>query len=102
MKRLMQVTMAMLLTALVSVPALAQPADAVRAEDAVVDALVARPVGVVATVLGSALFVVSLPFSALGGNVDDAAQALVVGPAKETFTRCLGCRPPRQNIRRPR
>jgi len=102
MKRMMQVTVALLLTALVSVPAQAQPAEGVRTEDAVVDALVARPVGLVATLLGSAVFVVSLPFSALGGNVDDAAQALVVGPAKETFTRCLGCRPPQPAASRTR
>lgn len=55
------------------------------------DLLVARPFGVVWTVAGSALFVVSLPFTALGGNVKQAADTLVIGPAKETFVRCLGC-----------
>ncbi len=57
----------------------------------VADLVVARPLGVVATVVGSAVFVVSLPFSALGGNVDEAADKLVISPAKETFVRCLGC-----------
>ena len=55
------------------------------------DLLVARPFGVVWTIAGSALFVVSLPFTALGGNVKQAADTLVIGPAKETFVRCLGC-----------
>jgi hypothetical protein len=55
------------------------------------DLLVARPLGVVWTVAGSAIFVVSLPFTALGGNVKQAADVLVIGPAKETFVRCLGC-----------
>ena len=55
------------------------------------DILVARPFGMVLTLVGSALFVVSLPFTALGGNVSEAADVLVVGPAKETFVRCLGC-----------
>jgi len=55
------------------------------------DLLIARPFGVVWTVAGSALFVVSLPFTALGGNVKQAAHTLVIGPAKETFVRCLGC-----------
>ena len=55
------------------------------------DALVARPIGLALTVLGSAVFVVSLPFTALGGGVGEAADTLVVGPAKETFARCLGC-----------
>jgi hypothetical protein len=45
----------------------------------------------VLTLVGSALFVVSLPFTALGGNVKEAADTLVVGPAMETFVRCLGC-----------
>lgn len=55
------------------------------------DVIVARPLGVVVTGIGAVLFAVSLPFSALGGNVGEAADALVVKPAKETFTRCLGC-----------
>lgn len=55
-----------------------------------VDALAVRPLGFVATVLGTGLFVVSLPFSALGGNVDEAAQNLVVNPARFTFVRPLG------------
>ena len=40
---------------------------------------------------GTAVFVITLPFSALGGNVEESAKALVVGPAKTTFTRCMGC-----------
>lgn len=55
-----------------------------------VDGLVIRPLGLVATVLGSAIFVVTWPFSALGGNVDEAKQALINEPAKMTFRRPLG------------
>ncbi|MBN6771896.1 multidrug transporter [Pseudomonas granadensis] len=55
------------------------------------DLLVARPLLVVATVIGAGAFVVSLPFTALGGGVGDAGQALVVDPAKAAFVRCLGC-----------
>ena len=58
----------------------------------VVDALVARPLLAVATVGGAAIFLVSLPFSALGGNVDEAAETLIRTPAEATFRRCLGCR----------
>ena len=32
-----------------------------------------------------------LPFSLLGGNADEAGEVLVMGPAKATFVRCLGC-----------
>ncbi len=55
------------------------------------DAIIVRPLTFVATVLGAGLFVVSLPFSALGGNAGEAGEALVVTPFKSTFLRCLGC-----------
>ncbi|MGJ7517238.1 multidrug transporter [Pseudomonas baetica] len=55
------------------------------------DLLIARPLLVAATVIGAGVFVVSLPFTALGGGVGDAGQALVVDPAKAAFARCLGC-----------
>ena len=55
------------------------------------DLVVARPLGMVITVVGTAAFVVTLPFSAAGGNVKESARVLVVAPAKETFVRCLGC-----------
>jgi len=55
------------------------------------DLLIARPLLVVATVIGAGVFVVSLPFTALAGGVGDAGQALVVDPAKAAFVRCLGC-----------
>lgn len=54
------------------------------------DAIVVRPFGIVSVVAGFALFVVSSPFSALGGNVDKAWNAMVVKPAKFTFKRPLG------------
>jgi hypothetical protein len=56
------------------------------------DLVVARPIGLVLTVAGTAAFVVSLPFTLLAGNASDAAETLMIGPAKETFVRCLGCR----------
>jgi|SRR5699024_11709683 len=57
------------------------------------DALIARPLLAGATVLGWAAFTVSLPVSALGGNVDQAAEKLVKQPARATLQRCLGCTP---------
>jgi len=57
------------------------------------DALVARPLLAGATFLGWAAFTVTLPVSALGGNVDQAAEKLVRAPARSTFLRCLGCTP---------
>ncbi len=55
------------------------------------DLLIARPLLIVATVVGAALFVVALPFTVPSGSVKDAGQALVVDPGKSAFYRCLGC-----------
>lgn len=66
-------------------------ANAPKAFSMVGDLVVARPLLIGATALGVVAFVVSLPFTALGGNVGEAAQALVVEPGKEAFVRCLGC-----------
>jgi hypothetical protein len=55
------------------------------------DLLIARPLSLAVTVVGVAVFLVSLPFSLLGGNVGEAGKTLVVGPATTTFVRCLGC-----------
>ena len=56
----------------------------------VADAALARPVGTVATVTGFVFFVVSSPFSALGGNSKEAWDSLVVSPSEYTFKRPLG------------
>lgn len=56
------------------------------------DALVVRPVMAVGTLLGGVIFVVSSPFSALGGNTGEAWDTLVKQPFRVTFDRCLGCR----------
>jgi hypothetical protein len=55
------------------------------------DLVIARPLLLAATVVGAALYVVSLPFSLAGGNAVEAGNTLVVGPATSTFVRCLGC-----------
>ena len=54
------------------------------------DFLVARPLGLASLVTGSAAFIVSLPFSALGKNVGEAFDYMIVDPAVYTFTRPLG------------
>jgi hypothetical protein len=55
------------------------------------DVVVARPMLLALTLGGTAAFVSFLTFYCLGGNVEEAAKTLVVGPAKATFTRCMGC-----------
>ena len=55
------------------------------------DLVIARPLLIGATAVGVVAFVVSLPFTALGGNVGGAAESLVMAPGREAFVRCLGC-----------
>ena len=55
-----------------------------------VDAVVIRPACLVATALGSAVFVVALPVAAVSKSVKKTANTLVVKPANATFTRPLG------------
>lgn len=55
------------------------------------DMLIVRPAGIIATALGTATFVVALPFTLASGSVADAGETLVVNPAMYTFVRCLGC-----------
>lgn len=54
------------------------------------DAIVMRPIGIISIALGFTFFVVSSPFSALGGNIDKAWDSMVKKPVKFTFKRPLG------------
>lgn len=55
-----------------------------------VDTVVVRPLSLASSVLGGAFFIVSLPFSAMGGNTDAAFETLVAEPVQYTFKRPLG------------
>ena len=55
-----------------------------------VDFLVVRPLGALSFVLGTGLFVVSLPISITAGKVDGAYETLMLKPARLTFIRPLG------------
>jgi len=54
------------------------------------DLVIGRPLGLVATVLGTGLFVVGLPFEAISGDISTPAHRLIVDPALFTFSRPLG------------
>ncbi len=54
------------------------------------DVLVVRPLCFATTVIGSALFIVALPVAAISRSTQSTGRALVVGPARATFTRPLG------------
>ena len=70
----------------------ARPALAYEASDADVigDVILARPAGLLAIVAGSAVFVVSLPFSLPTGSVPKVAQRLILDPVEFTFVRPVG------------
>lgn len=55
------------------------------------DLLLVRPLMLATTAVGSAVWLVSLPFSLAAGNAMQAADTLVVSPGANTFFRCLGC-----------
>lgn len=59
-------------------------------ETMVVDTVVGKPLQLVNAVAGTAAYLVSLPFSLLGGNADQAQQKLFVEPW-DAMGRCLGC-----------
>lgn len=61
-----------------------------RQSDLLVDALVLRPLGLVATGVGAGVFILTLPFTLPSGSVGDAACSLVADPFAYTFTRPLG------------
>ena len=61
-----------------------------KSTDMVVDAVVMRPLGLAATLVGAVLTVVALPFTIPSGSVESSARELIVKPAAYTFTRPLG------------
>ena len=66
-------------------------ADSPKAFSMIGDLLIARPLLIGATAIGALAFVVSLPFTAAGGNIGEAGKALVLEPGEAAFVRCLGC-----------
>jgi hypothetical protein len=54
------------------------------------DMLLVRPLCFAMTVIGSALFIVALPVAAISKSTGQTARAMVVRPARATFTRPLG------------
>lgn len=66
------------------------PHDDVDTTDMFLDAVAVRPLTLATTVIGTAAFVISSPFSLFGGNIEDSFEQLVLEPAKYTIARPLG------------
>jgi hypothetical protein len=81
-------------TVLILVLGTAAPASASdasgRFEAVAADVIIARPCWLVATVVGTGLFIVALPVAAMSKSVNKTARTLVGKPAEATFTRPLG------------
>ncbi|MCC6346579.1 MAG: hypothetical protein IT388_05265 [Nitrospirales bacterium] len=56
----------------------------------IADTVIVRPLGIASLALGTAGFIVSLPFALISGSVDTTARELVEEPFRFTFTRPLG------------
>jgi len=61
-----------------------------KTTDMVVDAVIMRPLGLAATVVGTVLTVVALPFTIPSGSVETSARQLILRPADYTFKRPRG------------
>ena len=88
-------TVAFLLTAIMlSVAAIPAGAATIKQEPSstavVYDVLLMRPLGLVATTVGTAMFIVALPFTIPSRSVKVAADKLVVAPFNFTFRRPIG------------
>jgi hypothetical protein len=55
-----------------------------------VDGAVVRPLQFSSLLIGTVSFVLTIPWSALGGNVGEAYTKMMVEPARLTFKRPLG------------
>ena len=74
----------------VSSPAWAETVTSDKGGDMALDLIVTRPVGVLATIAGGAIFVLGLPFTIPSGSVKESACYLLERPAAYTFKRPLG------------
>lgn len=54
------------------------------------DLFIARPLGLVGTVAGTAIYIVALPFNLLTFNLAAPARKLILEPIDYTFVRPLG------------
>jgi len=62
----------------------------ISSEAIAVDAFLVRPLGIVAMLCGSVVFLVASPFAAMGGNTKEVWDTMVAEPASFTFQRPMG------------
>jgi hypothetical protein len=85
-KKLTVTTLIAISIVMISVPAFGND----QILDATVDIILVRPASLAATVVGTAVLIVSLPFSIPSQSVGATAKTLVAEPFNFTFTRPIG------------
>jgi hypothetical protein len=65
----------------------ADPDDAIYAA---ADTVVARPLGIASIIVGTAFFIVALPFAITSGTTKETADTLIGEPFRFTFDRPVG------------
>ena len=65
----------------------ADPDDAIIAA---ADTVVARPLGIVSLIVGTAAFIVTMPFALTSGTMEETADTLIGEPFRFTFDRPVG------------
>ena len=80
----------MLFVAIVPAQAAAMQEEEPSSTAIVFDVLFTRPLGIVATALGAAVFVIGLPFTIPTRSVSLAADKLIADPIRFTFKRPVG------------
>lgn len=86
MKKLTVTMFIAIIIVIISVPAFGND----QTLDATVDIILVRPASLAATLVGTAVFIVSLPFSIPSESVGTTAKTLVAEPFSFTFTRPIG------------
>jgi hypothetical protein len=66
----------------------ASPSDA--GADMLADIFIVRPISLAGSILGAAVFIVTLPFTLVTQSTDEAAKELLGNPLEYTFNRPLG------------
>jgi hypothetical protein len=66
------------------------PSDEADSGGMLADLFLVRPLSLAGTVLGTAVFLVALPFTLPSGSVEKTADAFVAHPFEYTFNRPLG------------
>jgi len=61
-----------------------------KGAEMLLDTVVVRPLSLATTIVGIGLWVVSLPFSIPGGNMNEVGKEFIYKPGEYTFGRALG------------